>query len=556
MKFAYLILAHKNPTQLLRIVKALDADYVRFFVHIDAKCDEQPFREVLSCRDNVYFTSHRFNVNWGGFSMLEATFRLISDMLKFSELPDYVHLISGMDFPIKSKQDILDFFKLHNGKNFIETFSLPTPRWQYFGMNRVLYNWKIDTLGLTAAYDDVAKQQPQNALPDFKLYGGSQWWSLTGNCIEMLLNMYNSKNEIINFFRSTFCPDEMLFQTAICNSQFKQTVADENMRKIDWGKGTPKIWRNEDYYKFISCKELFARKFDAEIDSKIIDRLEAGKQVFINTYELPLISVVMAAYNVEEYLPESIESTLTQSYSNFELIIADDGSSDNSLKVMQSYKDRRIKIIKCVHDFVPSLNAAMNAAQGKYIARMDSDDVMMPQRLEIQLEYMETHPAIAASGGFAHYFGLNQGAITVATEHIEIATIMLHDNTIVNPSSIIRKDFLKTNDLHYKSRYAYSEDFKMWTDIITCGGKLSNIPCFLVNYRSREGQLTRAGWQQMNRAGTYVKEEYQQYVSELLSSIDEDTRRYIETLRNQAKPEEAIQIIKQMYKNYLEYIQI
>jgi glycosyltransferase involved in cell wall biosynthesis len=103
----------------------------------------------------------------------------------------------------------------------------------------------------------------------------------------------------------------------------------------------------------------------------------------------PAVSIVMSMYNAEKYLGETIDSILEQIFTDFELIIVDDGSTDNSVNIVKAYTDGRIKLVLCEHDYINSLNTGLFCATGKYIARMDADDIMPVDRLEIQYEFME-----------------------------------------------------------------------------------------------------------------------------------------------------------------------
>ena len=104
-------------------------------------------------------------------------------------------------------------------------------------------------------------------------------------------------------------------------------------------------------------------------------------------------------YNASLYIKNCIDSILAQSFQDFELLIVDDGSTDNSCEIVNSVRDNRIRLIRNQHDYVGSLNMLLDEAKGKYIARMDADDVMYPNRLSIQYEYMENHPDVDFIGG-------------------------------------------------------------------------------------------------------------------------------------------------------------
>ena len=120
--------------------------------------------------------------------------------------------------------------------------------------------------------------------------------------------------------------------------------------------------------------------------------------------QLP-ISVCMPMYNASRYLRECIDSILSQTFTDFELLIVDDGSEDDSIAIVESYTDPRIRLIRNRHDYIGSLNLLLKEARGKYIARMDADDVMLPYRLQVQYDYMETHLDVDILGSGMHCFG-------------------------------------------------------------------------------------------------------------------------------------------------------
>ena len=127
----------------------------------------------------------------------------------------------------------------------------------------------------------------------------------------------------------------------------------------------------------------------------------------LNLSQEPMISVIMPVYNAQQYLREAIDSVLDQTFSDFEFIIFDDGSTHESLKIIQSYQDLRIRLIsgKGNRKLVPPLNEAMQMAKGKYLARMDSDDISLSNRFEEQVAFMEKNPDIDVCGTFFRTIG-------------------------------------------------------------------------------------------------------------------------------------------------------
>ncbi|WP_315578925.1 glycosyltransferase family 2 protein [Hoylesella oralis] len=194
-----------------------------------------------------------------------------------------------------------------------------------------------------------------------------------------------------------------------------------------------------------------------------------------NNEHVPAISVVMPVYNAEQYIKESIESIINQSFTDFECIIVDDGSDDHTPDIINTIVDERIILIASSHDFVKSLNKGVSAARGKYIARMDADDIMHPDRLRIQYEIMETEPSITVCSTWMRLFGkdVSPGRISQSicglVEYPLLA--FLQGNFVFHPTTMIRKSFLDENTLLYE-HYPYAEDLKLWKEIALRGGRV------------------------------------------------------------------------------------
>ena len=158
------------------------------------------------------------------------------------------------------------------------------------------------------------------------------------------------------------------------------------------------------------------------------------------------ISVVMPVYNSGKYVNEAIRSVLAQSFDDFEFIIVDDGSTDNTQSIIHSFVDKRIKFIQNKHDFIGSLNRGMSSATGKYVARMDADDIMHIDRLKIQHAVMQRHSEITICGTSANNFSnsQNKGRSDIVSGLIEKPILkFIQGNFIIHPTTMIRSDFLK-----------------------------------------------------------------------------------------------------------------
>ena len=202
-----------------------------------------------------------------------------------------------------------------------------------------------------------------------------------------------------------------------------------------------------------------------------------------------LISVIIPIYNAESFLNDAIDSVLSQTFTEFELLALDDGSSDSSKDIVLSYKDTRIKYIACKHDFINTLNKGIRLSKGKYIALLDHDDIMMPYRLSTQYSFMEEHDDIAACGGYMHSFGMNSELMKVSIKHDVIIENMILRSIMLNPTGFIRKSVLSENNIKYRKGYFFAADYKMWLDIAKVG-VIENIPKVLTLYRMHNNQTS------------------------------------------------------------------
>lgn len=211
----------------------------------------------------------------------------------------------------------------------------------------------------------------------------------------------------------------------------------------------------------------------------------------------PLVSVIMPVYNGELYLDEAIQSILTQTYKNFEFIIINDGSTDNSLDIIKKYmnKDTRIFLINRENKgLIYSLNEGIKKAKGKYIARMDADDISLPARFEKQIEVMESN-ALDICG--CHYFEVNENLNYESCFIVPISTdsfryYLSNTTPFAHPSVIIRKAFLLNNNLLYgQTQYHSAEDYALWISFWDKKAKFGNVDQFLFKYRNFTNSLSK-----------------------------------------------------------------
>ncbi|WP_137170449.1 glycosyltransferase family 2 protein [Marinomonas sp. FW-1] len=210
----------------------------------------------------------------------------------------------------------------------------------------------------------------------------------------------------------------------------------------------------------------------------------------------PLISVVMSVYNSQKYLADSIESILKQTYENFEFIIVDDGSSDQSLSIIQSYmkKDSRIVLISRENKGLPySLNEAISVSKGQYIARMDADDISLPERFQKQIMVLQGDRAIGVCGSSAFYFKdddqNNSRLFVPKKKHDELKISLLYSSCFVHPTVMIRKSELIKLDYIYNESFFNSQDYELWGRLVD-NTEFFNIQEPLLYYRVNEDGIS------------------------------------------------------------------
>lgn len=210
----------------------------------------------------------------------------------------------------------------------------------------------------------------------------------------------------------------------------------------------------------------------------------------------PRVSVLMPVYNAERYLGEAIESILNQTFENFEFIIVNDGSTDRSLEIIRDFekKDSRIKLISRPNTgIVGALNDGLEAARGEYIARMDADDISLPDRLEVQVEFLDSHPDFVIVGGHACVVDpdgevLKLYARPLHHEKIMEQLLQADGGAIVHPVAMLRKSALEKVG-RYRKEFEFIEDLDLYLRLLECG-KFANIDQTLIYYRQHLTNIT------------------------------------------------------------------
>ena len=212
----------------------------------------------------------------------------------------------------------------------------------------------------------------------------------------------------------------------------------------------------------------------------------------MSSADQPVVTVLLPVYNADAFLSQAISSILSQTWSDFALLIMDDGSTDESLAVARQFSDPRIRLVKNDrnHGLSYTLNRGLDLARGEFVARMDADDISLPERLEKQVAFLRANPSISICGTSIRFFG-DVPAVDVLypSGHETICCRMLFVNSIAHPSVMLRAETFRRLGLRYDPT-SYAEDFDLWqrcTDRML----LDNLPEVLLLYRISRGSFTQ-----------------------------------------------------------------
>lgn len=299
MKHAFLIIAHGNWKQLKILLKQIDSSNHDIYIHIDAKIKNPPIEFI---REGIMLSRieivQKFKVYWGSFELVETELFLLEKARKNLEY-DYYHLLSGMDLLIKPLNEIDDFFEKNNGYEFVHFDTddrikkdkeiLRRVQCYHFFTNyrkgfkcKVLNKFFNFLEHISLGLQTILKIDRTKKYNEFVIKYGSQWFSITDNLVSYIIE---NKDRIYNIFNHTKCADELFIQSLVYNSAYKNRLYDlkyddnckANMRLIDLKErsknGSPYIWRIEDFDEISTSECLFARKFDINVDEKIVNEI-------------------------------------------------------------------------------------------------------------------------------------------------------------------------------------------------------------------------------------------------------------------------------------------
>ena len=231
----------------------------------------------------------------------------------------------------------------------------------------------------------------------------------------------------------------------------------------------------------------------------------------MNTFT-PLVSVILPAYNAENTIAEAIKSIIDQTYNNWELIVINDGSSDRTEDIILSFTDKRIKYYKNQGNkqLIYTLNRGLSLATGKYIARMDADDICFPQRFEKQVDFMEKHSNVIVCGTQIKYFGTKRTKykkLSFPLGDSELKDMLAISTCFAHPSVMVRKSVIAESGVTYDVNYKNAEDYSFWIDLIPYGD-FANIHEPLLFYRVSDTQISQPSNLQTTKSVIACKKKY------------------------------------------------
>ena len=244
-----------------------------------------------------------------------------------------------------------------------------------------------------------------------------------------------------------------------------------------------------------------------------MNKIASGKKFGANA--APLISVAMPVYNGDRFLAKAISSILAQTFADFELIIIDDGSTDSSFQVSREYQERdaRIRLIsRESRGLSTTLNEIIDLARGKWIARMDSDDISLPHRFERQLEWLEQTGADIC-GSWVKFFGLAHKRILKHPQTDDaIKMALLFGCPFAHPTVMMKSELAR--QLRYDDAWETCQDYDLWERAARAKWQMTNVPEVLLLYRQHEAQISAAKSAKQQDLTQKIRRRYGQFLSE------------------------------------------
>lgn len=276
MRVAHLIITYTNPFQTERMIQQMQHPDFDFYIHVDAKFPLAS-HDNLKKYSNVYFIQNRVDVQWAAYSTIQAEFNGLQEILDSARNYDFISLMSGQDYPIKTPAQIQAFFEARKGKLLLK-YRAFSGEWEE-GMQRVNKYHLTDfrfrgQFFLERLINTFIKRTNQPI--GMKFYGSSMFWAISPEAAEYVLQTVDRDHKMRRFFKYSWAPDEFLFQTILLNSSFAEQVVNENCHYYKHPPNTPspKTFDLSDFPDIITSDRLYARKFDLKKAPELLDKID------------------------------------------------------------------------------------------------------------------------------------------------------------------------------------------------------------------------------------------------------------------------------------------
>ena len=277
MKLAHLILAHKDPELLERLVKTLQHENADIFIQLDKKANIDDFKYIEDI-GNTRFISNRVDVGWCCYSTIDATLKGFEQILSLKNDYSHINLISGQDYPLKPVELIQQRFFANPDTTFIHSASIADNEWEDGKARFKKYSFGDFKMPGKYQFQAIVNAVlPDRKLPaGLKPYGRSQWLTITPVCAQYVIDYLKDNPRVKRYFKTVWAVDEVFFQTILVNSPYKNTLVPYNLRYIELDAGKRPInYTMADADKLTKTDALFARKFDRAVSTEVLDYLDS-----------------------------------------------------------------------------------------------------------------------------------------------------------------------------------------------------------------------------------------------------------------------------------------
>lgn len=297
-KLVFLISTHTDVLQLARLICALP-DNSTFFIHLDKKTDIKPFAEAFADDSRVKFIDHRVDVRWGSINEVEYQMELVRAALDSGEHFGRMITLSGMDYPVWSKERIIDFFEQDKEKEYLAGIDVSFP-WHasaiyqqyFFNVAKPGSGWKYcvtRALGRTLRMLGIKKPLKKKiGNKTYKLYKGAAWWAITPRLASVILHEWDTNTELKNWLKYCMCPAELFAQTiAFNNEEWREKCMFNNanyslpmhtpLTYVTWKNEDIKVLDEEDYDIIMRSGKMYARKIVSGKSDRLVAMIDANK---------------------------------------------------------------------------------------------------------------------------------------------------------------------------------------------------------------------------------------------------------------------------------------